>query len=600
MTPAFRYALLWILGSLLLVAAALAMLPGGYIDGAYVPSNPDAFYHARRILDVALTGEPLVQFDTRIHHPEGSWIPWPWGFDTVLAKILAALGPFASEAAAAAVLMHLPVAAGPVAVAILVMLGRQLGLTMGAVALAMLAFVTLPIVFLAFAVGNVDHHFAELLWTLLALAAGTAFFKLGAGGGAAVALGLVLGSAVAVHNGLFVLQLPVLGAFAWRWWLREPLPSRRSALVLAAVLVATTLLVSVPSLSWQRGAFEFYTLSWFHGYAAACTGLLLVLLAYVRPGVASAAWLLLLAVCAAVPLIGAAGLGARFVAGELDLLQDITEVQSPFELYALFGPAQSTRLFSWLMWLAPLALLVNLYWAARDRAPERQFFAVAALLLIGLMLLQFRFGVLGIAPLLITLALLVDGAAARWPARARLAPLVAALGLVVALIPTREVWTTPRATGGDPFYADMLPGLMRLRDACAQAPGVALAGINDGHWIRYHTSCAVIGNVFLLTDQDARKRLEVETLFATPPERLRAERPDIRYVLVHGELELYVPVQPDGSHGQGAFRWRRETLPALTRQLLGPEASLPVGYRSLWTVHLPDGEVLGRLLAIER
>jgi hypothetical protein len=177
--------------------------------------------------------------------------------------------------------------------------------------------------------------------------------------------------------------------------------------------------------------------------------------------------------------------------------------------------------------------------------------------------------------------------------------LAATLCLVVALAPTRDVWTTPRAPGGDPFYADMYPGLMQLREACSRRSGVALAAINDGHWIRYHTSCAVIGNVFLLTEQDARKRLEVETLLASEPTRHRSERPEVAYALVHRELELFVPVGPDGRQGQGVLRWKDDSLPALVRALLGPEESLPEGYRALWSTYLPDGQVLGRLVEID-
>jgi hypothetical protein len=143
----------------------------------------------------------------------------------------------------------------------------------------------------------------------------------------------------------------------------------------------------------------------------------------------------------------------------------------------------------------------------------------------------------------------------------------------------------------------MYPALMLLRDACERHPGVVLAAINDGHWIRYHTRCAVIGNVFLLTEQDARKRLEVETLLATEPARLRRERPDIVYVFVHRELELFVPVRPDGSHGAGQLRWRAESLPVLVRDLLGPDTS-PPGYRVQWSTYLPDGQVFGRLLEV--
>lgn len=599
MTPAFRFTLLWIAGSVFLIVAALSTIAGAYVDGQYVPSNPDAFYHARRILDSVASGNAVAQFDALIHYPEGSWLTWPWGFDTVLATVVGWFGPFASEASAVAVLVHVPVAAAPLATALLVLLCRQLGASLAAAALAVAGFAALPMVFLTFAVGNVDHHFAELLWSLLTLCAGIAFFRRSTAW-SGVALGVVLGSAVAVHNGLFILQLPIALALAWRWLRGEPLASRRAVLAFAAALVLTTLAVSAPSEPWRRAAFEFYTLSWFHSYVAVATAVFVAAFATLRPRPSIVAGVALGAVLAAVPLLRSVGIGAQFVSGELDVLRDVTEAMSPYELYALFGAPQSTRLFSWLMWLAPLATLANLYWAARASDAGRQFFAIAAVVLLALMQLQYRFGVLGIVPLLATLALMLDAAAARWPATARWQACAAALGFAVALWPTGAVWTAPRAPGGDPFYADMRPGLAHLAAACERRPGVALAAINDGHWVRYHTRCPVIGNVFLLTEQHARKRAEVAALFDMEPDRLRRERPDIAYVLVHGELELYVPVRADGSYGEGTLRFKRDTLPALSRPLLGPEESLPSGYRELWSTHLPDGQVLGRLLEVER
>ncbi len=599
MTPAFRYTLLWIAGSIALVIAALSLLSGAYVDGHYVPSTPDAFYHARRILDSVVSGEPVAEFDALILQPEGSRILWPWGFDTVMATIVGWFGPFPDETAAAAVLVHLPVAAVPLAVAWLVLLWRQLQLSLPAAALATIGLVALPLVVFTFAVGNVDHHFAELLWALLALCTGMAFFRSTDGVLPAVLLGASLGTAVAVSNPLFILQVPVVAAFAWRWLRREPLPPRRAVFALAATLVATTLLVSIESDPWRRGLFEFYSLSWFHSYLAATTGAFLVVLATVRPRGATIAWITLGAAIAAVPLLRSAGLGARYVSGDLNALRNITEVMSPYELYALFGPAQSTRTLSWLMWLALPALVANLYWAVRARESGRQFFAIAAVLFLILLQLQYRFAVFGVVPLLATLALALDAAAARWPARARWQIAVAALALVAALMPTRDVWRMRRPLGGDPFYADVYPGLMELRAACEQRPGTVLAAVNDGHWVRYHTRCGVIANMLLMTEQSARKRLEVETLLATDPERLRRDRPDVAYVLVHGELELFVPVRPDGSHGEGVLRWRSE-IPALTRTLLGEEESIPPGYRVLWSSYLPDGQALARILEVER
>ena len=60
MTPAFRYALLWLAGSLLMVVAALSMLSASYAGGEFGPSNGDAFYHAARILDSLFSGEPVI------------------------------------------------------------------------------------------------------------------------------------------------------------------------------------------------------------------------------------------------------------------------------------------------------------------------------------------------------------------------------------------------------------------------------------------------------------------------------------------------------------------------------------------------------------
>ena len=108
MTPAFRYTLLWLAGSMVMVCRALAMLSASLVDHQYLPSNADAFYHARRILDSVFSGNPVIQFDDRIHVPEGSWLAWPWGFDTVMARITSLFGPFANRDEANRVLMNIP------------------------------------------------------------------------------------------------------------------------------------------------------------------------------------------------------------------------------------------------------------------------------------------------------------------------------------------------------------------------------------------------------------------------------------------------------------------------------------------------------------
>ena len=197
--------------------------------------------------------------------------------------------------------------------------------------------------------------------------------------------------------------------------------------------------------------------------------------------------------------------------------------------------------------------------------------------------LQYRFGVFGIVSLLATWVLVIKAATERWPARSRQTAAVGAVVFAIAFIPTKEAWTTARAPGGNPLYADVYPALLVLHDACEKRPGVVLAAIDNGHWVRYHTRCSVIGNVFLLTEEHARKRLEAEALLDRQATRLPIERPDIAYVLVNNELELFVASASAGGDGRGVLRWKGETLPALTRALLGPEESLPPAYRVLWT-----------------
>src|SRR3954468_11257144 len=161
MTPAFRLTLLWLAGAVLLTAFTMQSLSGAYVDGHYIPAHNDAFYHARRILDAVMTGQPIAQFDARMHVPEGSWVTWPWSYDAVMAAITRWFGPYPDEAAAAAVLFHIPMVLGVFAVAIVVWAAALLRLGFVLSLLLVVAFVSLPSVQANFAIGDVDHHFAE-------------------------------------------------------------------------------------------------------------------------------------------------------------------------------------------------------------------------------------------------------------------------------------------------------------------------------------------------------------------------------------------------------------------------------------------------------
>ena len=160
-------------------------------------------------------------------------------------------------------------------------IASRLGLSLATQALAMMFFASSPMTQTLHRVAMLDHHYVEYT-----LRAGLALPRPGLGRGplqpaARGRAGVVLGAAPAFHNGLFILQLPVLVTLAWLWAMQRPI-DRRAVLAFALALVATTAAFLLPSEPFWRGEFSFYLHSGFHLYVACCTALLCVLASLVR------------------------------------------------------------------------------------------------------------------------------------------------------------------------------------------------------------------------------------------------------------------------------------------------------------------------------
>jgi hypothetical protein len=594
MSLAFRTTLLWVVGATIMVVFALMPLGTAYIDPEYIPANADAFYHGRRILDVVMTGQPVLQFDPKIHVPEGSWITWPWAFDSAMAHLTRLFGPFANQAEANRILMHIPVAAGALFIGVVLLLARQLGFSGILTTILVLAAAALPVIFFGFAVGNIDHHFAEGLWTAFMMCAGIWFFSNRESIAPAVVLGLVLATAVGVHNSLFILQIPVVLMFLLRWLQGEPLPSRRACIAFAATLALLTLAVCAPSEPWRQGFFEFYTLSWFHVYAAACTSLFCCVLAYL-PRRTSTVWLILaVAAIATLPIVGVLGLAQKFMSGQLDSIQGITEVYSPYRLFADYGEIFSTRLYSWLLWLAAPMAAFNAWLAWKMRDTRIQFFAIAGAMGLVLLQLQYRFHVFGELALVATPLLAIQLAQHRWPVQSNRVLIAGCIAFVVMLVPTQRTWSLDWSPGSHHGYREVASAFPVLKEACAARPGIVLSDINGGHWVRYHSDCSVIGDVFLLTPQHAAKAKESASLMSLTAAELLGARQPVRYVLAYHQLRL-VPGKPEPNLEE--FRKR---MGPLESELLGPLDRLPPQYRLLWSHTTPAGQTFARLIEIVR
>jgi hypothetical protein len=592
-SPAFLYTLLWIGGAMLMVAAALLAMPEAHVDGHYVPSNEDAFYHARRILDSVMTGAPVMQFDARIQVPEGDLVTWPWAYDTAMARITRLFGPFANEAAANHVLMNIPVVAGILAIALVVVLGRQLRLSFWQVALMVVAFTALPCVHEFFAVGNVDHHFAESLWVGMSICAGIWWLREPRRVAPAVVLGAILGLANGIQIGLFVLQISVVCWFVLQWLRGDALPPWRVVAMFGATLVAATLAMCLPSLALRQGVFQFFLLSWFHAYVAVGSALVCLATSVLPRKPVTIAALAVLALLLAVPLLGSLRMGAQYVGGAFDAIQDIVEARNAYAI-TLSDDLSSVPGFLWLVWLAAPGMLFAAWLAWRSDDPALRFYGIAAVIGLALLQFQFRLHVYGELALVATPMLAARLAAQRWPLAAPKVALCTTIVFLVALLPARNLLSEKHYLAGYVGFREFRSVFPVLHDACAKQPGIVLAGLEAGHWVHYFTDCSVIGNVFLVTPQETAKARETRHLMNLAPAELLATRPDIAYVFAFHSI----PVEPGVEEPD--FNAYRAYLPRLEFALLGPLDQLPPRFRPMWTVFTPKGQVYARLVAIER
>ncbi len=202
----------WLLVALIAAGVCGLKWPAAHFSDEYLPFGNDAFYHARRILDTVADPAAFYEFDPKIHAPEGSLLTWPWGYDYAMARLVKAGELLGIPSPPIAILIWLPVLAVLLPVGLIMLIARRLGLRRPLVIIAGLATALSPLTQFLHGVGQIDHHFAEYIFVLATIASGCRWFSRPRGRAAAIMLGIVLGAATAIHNGLFILQVPVLVA----------------------------------------------------------------------------------------------------------------------------------------------------------------------------------------------------------------------------------------------------------------------------------------------------------------------------------------------------------------------------------------------------
>ncbi len=528
----FRYALLlWLSGGGLACILALYQLSDTLAAGGYVPGDADSFYHAHRMLDAMRAPLHMIQFDPRIHAPEGSWITWPWAYDMLMAMLAhVAVYDFGVRDPLAVLVFVAPLWAF-VNAALIGAIAAELGLSLPLRAVAMFCYACSPLTQTLHRAGMLDHHFVEYSFVLGTLWCGLRWFGRLDDGRRAIALGLVLGMAPAFHNGLFVVQVPVLATLALRWVLGRSLPARAAALF-AASLLLSTLVFLLPSEPFRLGMFSFSLQSWFHLFIAAATALLACLASALPRSLRSAA--LIAAVAAALLLViwKQVLVGGEYLSGHLVDLDQMAEVKGIFG-YLHDGEAASLNpLYGGLIWLVPLGL-AGLCWRLKYQHDDANlFFCVIAVFGAVLMTRQFRLENYGSFTLYLPLCVLAEAARRRWPRFAISIACGTAATAVAAAVPAYPAMTEKLPLGSSLDYEMTRAIYPPLAQACASHPGVVLADNADGHFITYHTACAVIADDFIITAQHEDKLLFAQRLMQSSLAEVMAQAPYVRYIYV--------------------------------------------------------------------
>ena len=527
---------LWLAASAIGVFLAMLVIDSAYFEGEYIPMGNDSFYHARRMLDTAIGERGFYQFDERMHVPDGSWIPWPWAYDFLMGQAAALAVWVRPTTDPLGFLNYVPVVWLAVNAALFLAAAGQAGLALTYRTMAMLAFALSPFVQLMHMVGKIDHHFIEFSFVLLVTWLGLRWFAAPQSRASAIGLGLALGLAPGFHNGLFILQIPVLLCVGLLWLRGERLP-RHNLHALALTLLAATAVVVLPSQPFRQGLFEFGLLSWFHLYAAVCTSVVLVFIGWRSYDRKSLITLTSLCLLLSIPLAGQLIRGAAFLSRDISILRDVLEAMSPYTLFfEQFGPLRTAAHYSWLLLIAPPLLVYYLWCVSRRSQPRDLFFAVMAVFGLAFLLAQFRFNYFGLFSLIVGSLLAVQRLSERWRWHRGLVGVGVLAGLLIAYQPPlRQHLFAVYALGAAPLYERARPIYLDLAERCKQEPGLILADQNDGNYLLFHTDCSVISNNFMLRPEDERKIEEIGAMMRLSPDALRQYQPDVSYLMLRAK-----------------------------------------------------------------
>lgn len=412
---------------------------------------------------------------------------------------------------------------------------------------------------------------------LLSCLVGLYWFKSPNSKSLSTACGIGLGIGIAFHNGLFLLQVPLLVSMGLLWMKGIALP-RQAVSRFAIALVATSFLMALPSIPFREGVFSYYLLSWFHVYFSVAVAVISLIIIKWKKSKQGLIVLSVVGLLLSLPILSQILDGWAFVNMDIIELKEMPETISPiFGLVA--GSNKFTAVlekYTGLLLLFPLVLAACLVCMFRSERPKEVFFYSFMVFGGFLLLMQFRFHQFGSIALYLPLIYWLQNAV---PANAGGIRLLV-IGLIgAAYIPVFDALQQLPSPGGSYDYALTRSVYRPLAQACRKEPGVVLADHNDGHYVRFHTECSVIANNLILTDKSREKVQLVNRLFAMNSSELRRNIPSIKYILVRRNDNVLGRVH--------SIEEVRRLNAGLRQELLFNE-TVPKGYRVIYELKILD------------
>ena len=559
----FTASVVWLAGSTLCYVLLFQTLNTSFWGGEFFPTGMDSFYHARRILDAYYGIAANFDLDAHLNFPDGMWVPWPWLYDTMMAGLVNFATSLSGNQNPQYVLFSLPPLWVYINFGLLVYILFLFRLDIKIAVSTALAFCFLPFLFKLHGFGRVDHHFAELTMLFLAIVTSLKWLRNINNLNLSLCCGAVFALAPAIHNGLFLLYVPLLVTMFMAWRANRLSIGFTAALTFffcSNLLLLVLLFFSGP---FKAGFFTYYFFSWFHLYIAVFSSIIIIFFSKLPCSGRHTLYLIALTVFLSLPLMGNFIHGYEWVGADIPYLSTIVEMQPLFNFDKPMLPQVTLMIsnFGIFAVLGPPALACAIWYLAKNSDDSLVFISAMLLLSVLLFWHQRRFVYLAIPVLVLFSAIAAD----YWIKRAinrnttrKIITYVASMLFLSTPILTFAVLTSVRPALGVPEYPLTLPLVKKAGELCAEDPGVVLADSHFGNMVRYLTNCSVISNMMFITQNNYKKAAEVQHLLQQQPQDIVEHHRHIKYILVTN-------TRFDTSNASEKQRY------PLTAALLGPE-----------------------------